>query len=127
MIRFLISALIGLAVGVAVGLYLGWVRFPVQYVDSPASALSQTYKDEYAVMIANGYLADGDLQGAIQRIRVLGIDNVPIYVQGTAERYISNSGDVTDIRPLVALAKALGRLTPPMEPYQQVSVPGQGG
>ena len=101
--------------------------FPVQYVDSPASALSQSYKDEYAVMIANGYLADGDLQGAIQRIRVLGIDNVPIYVQGTAERYISNSGDVNDIRPLVALAKALGRLTPPMEPYQQVSVPGQGG
>lgn len=127
MVRFLVSALIGLAVGVGLGLYLGWVRFPVQYVDSPASALSQSYKDEYTVMIANGYLSDGDLQGASQRLRVLGVDNVPIYVQGTAERYISNSADINDIRPLVALAKAFGRLTAPMQPYLEVSVPGQSG
>lgn len=124
--RFLLSLFIGLLVGVGVGLYLGWVQFPVQYVDSQASGLGQRYKDEYTVMIANGYAADRDVNGAVQRIRILGVDNVPVYVQEVTERYITNSRHVDDIRPLVALAEGMGRLTPLMEPYRAVSVPESG-
>ena len=127
MLRFLASALAGLIVGVGVGLYLGWVQYPAQSIDNPASALSQLYKDEYTVMIADGYLADSDLSGALERLRLLGVENGPAYVQDTAERYITDSRDVNDIRSLVALAEGLGRLTPIMEPYRQVRVPGQGG
>jgi hypothetical protein len=76
-------------------------------------------------MIANGYLADGDLTGALERTRVLGVENVPVYIQETTERYITNSSDVDDIRALVALSSGLGRLTPIMEPYQILTVPGQ--
>ena len=50
---------------------------------------------------------------------------MPVYVQEVAERYITNSRDVDDIRPLVALADGLGRLTPIMEPYREVHVTGQ--
>ena len=123
--RFLISLVIGLAVGVLLGLYLGWVQFPVEFVDSSAIDLSNRFKDEYTVMIATGYSADGDLTGAVERLRVLGVENIPAHVQETTERYITNSRNVEDIRYLVQLSEGLDRLTPIMEPYRQVSLPGQ--
>lgn len=125
MLRFLISLLIGLGLGAAVGLYLGWVQFPSQYVNSPAATLNERYKDEYTVMVATGYLKDGDLGGAFDRLKILGVPNIPAYVQAVTERYISNSRDATDIAYLVALAEGLGRVTPIMEPYRQLRAPGQ--
>jgi hypothetical protein len=124
MLRFLISLILGLLVGTGIGLYLGWVQFPVQFVDSPASALAQRYKDDYTVMIAAGFLDDGDATGAVERLRLLDVDNVPAYVQDVTERFITSSRDIDDIRNLVALSEGLGRLTPIMQPYRQVSVPG---
>lgn len=122
MLRFVVSLAIGLVVGLLVGLYLGWIQFPKQFIDSPASDLSPRYKDEYTVMIAAGYLADGDLQGAVERLRVLGVENIPDHVQSTAERYITNSREYADIQTLVALAEGLERLTPIMEPYRLVTL-----
>ena len=124
MLRFLISLVIGLALGVLIGLYLGWVQFPVQFVDSPASSLSERYKNEYMVMVASGFVKDGDLGGAVERLRVLGVANIPAYVQEVTERYISNSQDAGDISVLVALSESLGRLTPIMLPYRQIGAPG---
>lgn len=121
--RFILSLLIGLAIGAGLGLYLGWVQFPRQYINSPITDLSPRYKDEYTVMIATGYSADRDLVGAVERLRILGVENIPAYVQETTERYITNSRNVDDIRYLVILAEGLDRLTPIMEPYRQVTVP----
>lgn len=126
MVRFLLSLFAGLVLGAGLGLYLGWVQFPVEYVDSPARDLSPQYRDEYAVMVAGGYVVDRDLVGATQRLQAMGIADVPVYVQSVTERYILSSRTVDDIRPLVALADGLGRMTALMEPYQLVSVPGQG-
>ncbi|MBE0690213.1 MAG: hypothetical protein IH587_08855 [Anaerolineae bacterium] len=124
--RFLASFLLAFLIGAGIGLYLGWVQFPVEFVDSPARALAQNEKDEYTLMIAAAYADDSDLNGAVERLRVLGVDNVPVYVQEVTERYITNSRGVDDIRLLVDLAEGMGRLTPIMEPYRQVDVPGQG-
>lgn len=126
MLRFLVSVLIGVVAGVGIGLYLGWVQFPVEFVDSPASSLAPRYQDDYVVMIAAGFASDGDLGGAVERLRLLGVGNIPAFVQEVAERYISNSRSVEDIRVLVGLAEGLGRLTPLMQPYRSVSAPGQG-
>ncbi len=120
MIRFVVSLAIGLIVGLGIGIYVGWVQFPVTFVNSPAPDLAQRFKDEYTVMIASGYQADRDLQGVIERLRVLGVENAAQYVQDTAERYITNSSEVPDIQVLVNLAEAFDRLTPMMEPYRQV-------
>ncbi|MCA9906043.1 MAG: hypothetical protein KC547_19435 [Anaerolineae bacterium] len=124
--RFLVSFLVALLIGAGIGLYLGWVQFPVQFVDSPANALAASAKDEYTLMIAGAYADDGDLNGAVERLRVLGVDNVPAYVQEVTERYITNSRGIDDIRLLVRLAEGMGRLTPVMEPYRQLALPGQG-
>lgn len=124
--RVVISLLIGLALGVGIGLYAGWVQFPVEYVNSPMTDLSPRFKDEYTVLVATGYAADRDLEGAVERLRRIGVPNIPVYVQDTTERYITTSGKVNDIRALVAFAEGLDRLTPIMEPYRLVNAPGAG-
>jgi hypothetical protein len=119
--RFFVSLIIGLVVGVGVGLYLGWVQFPLEFVNSPARALAREYKDDYTVMIAAAFAHDGDLGGAIERLRVLGVENIPAHVLEVTERYITNSQNVDDIRLLVGLYEGLaGRVTPLMEPYRPV-------
>lgn len=125
MLRTLLSILFGIIIGIVIGLYLGWVQFPVEYINSPASLLAQQYKDEYTIMIARGFLADRDALGAVQRLTVLGIDNVPDYVQRTAERFITNSREIQSIRHLVALSEGLGRTSPLFEQYREVEIPGQ--
>jgi len=121
MTRFFFSTVIGVALGLLIGLFAGWQISPVEYRDSPIRALSEPYRDEYTRMIAGGFLADGDLTGAVERLRVLGVVNIPQYVQEMAERYISNSRDLKEIRYLVALSEGLGRLTPLMENFRQLS------
>ncbi len=115
--RFFTSLIIGLVLGALIGLYFGWVQFPVEFIDSPMSDLDRVYLDEYTVMIASGYQFDQDGLGAVERLRRLGVDNVPEYVQSTTERFITNSRDLNDIRLLVNLSNGLGRLTPIMEPF----------
>ncbi len=124
MLRFLLSLLVALLIGAGIGLYLGWVQFPAQYVNSPASALAEPYRDDYTVMVAAGFLAENDTAAAVERLTWLGVADVPAHVQTVTERYIANSQDIDDLRALVALAEALNRLTPAMEPYRRVSVPG---
>lgn len=121
MVRFFFSVVVGITVGILVGLVLGWQVFPVKYSDSPIYALADPYKEEYTLMVAGGYIADGDLNGAIERLRLLNVQNIPQYVQEMTERYISNSRELKDIRYLVALSEGLGRLTPPMENFRQYS------
>ena len=120
MLRFLISLLVGLAVGLGIGFYIGWVQAPVEFVDSPLSYLDTLHKDEFTVMVAAGYVADHDLNGAVERLRGLDVPSVPAYVETLTERYISQGRSVEDIRTLVALAEGLGRLTPLMEPYRML-------
>lgn len=115
--RFFLSLIFGLLIGGAVGLYFGWVQFPVEYVDSPMEDLEQRARDDYTVMIAAGYQVDKDGLGAVERLGRLGVDNVPEYVQSVTERFITNSREINDIRLLVNLANGLGRLTPIMEPF----------
>ncbi len=125
MIRFLLSLLGGLVVGLGIGLYLGWVQFPVEYVDSPFPALDPRFQEDYTVMVAAGYVYDRDLNAAFERLRLLAVENIPQYVQNLAESYITASRSIVDIRYLVALSEGFGRLTPLMEPYRMVNLPGQ--
>lgn len=123
MLRFFFSIVVGVIVGILAGLFIGWQVAPVEYTDSPIAALAREYKDRYTILIAGGYIADGDIHAAIERLRLLGEDNIPEYVQRVTERYISNSADLNDIRYLVALAEGLGRLTQPMQNFRQYSRP----
>lgn len=119
--RFILSLMFGMLVGGAIGLYLGWIPFPVEYLNNPASSLDQRYKDEYTIMVAAGYASDNDPIAAVERLRVLDVDNAPAYVQEVTERFITNSVDIDDILLLVTLSEGLGRLTPVMLPYREIN------
>jgi hypothetical protein len=124
MTRFLLSLLVAFLIGLGIALYIGWVQFPRQRSDSTADMLDQRYQDEYAVMIAQGFLAENDVTSALERLRLLQVENVPAYVQDVTERFITTSRSIDDIRALVALSEGLGRLTPIMEPYRPLPTPG---
>ena len=72
-----------------------------------------------------GYLYDRDANGAFARLRPLDEADVFDYIQRLTERFISQS-NVPAITPMVALAEAIGRLTPAMEIYRSTPVPTPG-
>lgn len=125
MVRVFLSTVIGVVVGIGIGLGLGW-GFPAEYSDSSLPELSQNHQDTYTVMIAAGYVHDSDITGALERLQRLGVENVPAYVQDTAERYITSSRELGDIQLLVALSEGFGRLTPVMDTFCQLCAGGSG-
>lgn len=121
-LRILRSLILGLALGVLVGLYFGWFQFPGDARSSSLSDLSQHYRDDYVVMIAAGYAADGDRAGAVERLSFVSDDEAPTLLRETAERVIQTSSrGLADIRLLVQLADALGQYSAIMEPFLDVS------
>ncbi len=122
--RYTGSLLIGVLIGLVVGVFLGWEQFPVEYTNSSMSALAPRYQEDFTVMVAEGYLYDQDINGALTRLQPLGKENIFNYIQDLTERLISQS-KVSAIPPMVALAEAVGRLTPAMEIYRLTPVPTQ--
>lgn len=120
--RHIGSLLIGVLIGLAMGVYLGWQQFPVEYTNSSIEALAPAYQEDYTVMVAEGYLYDQDVAVALNRLQPLGKENIFNYVQDLTERYISQS-NFPAIPAMVALAEAMGRLTPVMEIYRLTPVP----
>lgn len=120
--RYVGSLLVGVLIGLVLGVFLGWEQYPVEYTNSPLSALAPYYQDEYTLMVAEGYQYDGDINAALERLQPLGKPNVFDYIQDLTERYISQS-NVPAIPVMVALSEAVGRLTPIMEIYRMTPVP----
>lgn len=118
------SLLVGLIVGLAFGVYLGWEQFPVEYTNHSIKALAPRYQEDYTVMVAEGYQVDRDPAAALERLQALEKGDIPQYIQDLTERYISQS-NVPAIPVMVALAEAMGGLTPIMEIYRLTPVPTQ--
>jgi hypothetical protein len=123
--RYLGSLLVGFLIGLTVAVLIGWVFYPVEYTNSSLAALDPDYKDEYTVMIAEGYLYDRDVNGALKRLQPLDEKNIFNYIQDLTERFISQS-NIPAITPMVALAEAIDRMTPAMEIYRSTPVPTPG-
>jgi hypothetical protein len=121
--RYVGSLLVGVLIGLVVGVFLGWEQFPVEYKNSSLSAMSTSYQEEYTVMVAEGYQYDRDVNAALVRLQPLNKQNIFDFIQQLTERYIAQS-NVPVIPVMVALAEAVGRLTPVMEIYRSTPVPG---
>jgi hypothetical protein len=100
------SLLVGLLAGLTTGVFLGWGPFPVEYRNSPLSALAPRYQEEYTLMVAEGYQVDRDIEAVLERLRPLGKPNIIDYVIELTERYISQS-NIPAIPVMVALVEAL--------------------
>ena len=109
--------LICLAAGIGLGVYYGWVVSPVQYSDTDPAALRQSYKDDYILMTAAIYSADGDLAAARAQLETLGVKEPGAAVAEATGRFIKAHQPEADLRHLVLLAIALKTVTPEMQPY----------
>ncbi|MYA93649.1 MAG: hypothetical protein F4Y30_09560 [Chloroflexi bacterium] len=122
--RFLLSLTLGLLLGIVAGAVIGWLNPPAAARNSRLGDLAQPHRDDYAIMIATGYAHDGDLAGALERLRHLEVGDLAGTLRATTERIInSGSRELGDIRVLARLAADLGGATPIMAPF----LVGEGG
>ena len=103
----LFAWLLWLTVGVGLGLYGGWVVAPVEYVDTAPDSLQQVYKDDYVLMLATAFAADGDLAAARSGLAGLGLSDHEAAVTATTSRLAIAGYSSEDIDRLEALAEAL--------------------
>ena len=104
----LLAWLFWVALGLGLGLYGGWVLAPVEYTDTTADTLQQVYKDDYVLMLATAFAADGDLATAQAGLASLGLTDPAAALQATADRLEAAGYPEQDLQRLAALAAALG-------------------
>ena len=66
------QALLALILGLLAGLIYGWKIAPVEYIDLAPNALHTEYRTEYALMVAEAYQSEKDLDLAARRLALLG-------------------------------------------------------
>ncbi|MCA9957560.1 MAG: hypothetical protein KC443_00915 [Anaerolineales bacterium] len=107
---------IGLTVGLGLGLYLGWEAWPIEYTDAVPGILQDSYRRDYAILIAATYAVDNDLSGAERRVNSLGADGRNYFYSVTLDAILRGDND-QDIRQLARLAADLGLDSPALAPY----------
>jgi hypothetical protein len=118
-----VLVILGLTAGAVIGLLIGWVVWPVSYVDTSLADLSPQDKEEYILLVAHVYQSDGDLEKAQTRLDQLGLPNVNQSLSALIDGSISEGRDEADIRALVALADGFGLFSPQMVAYLATNTP----
>ncbi len=67
-----LQTLLAILLGTMVGLFYGWRVAPVEYTDLALNTLRADYRAEYALMVAETYQHDADLDLATRRLALLG-------------------------------------------------------
>jgi hypothetical protein len=115
--------LTGLIMGIVLGvLYTRYLQ-PVEYIDTSPALLRQDFKDQYRLLIAAAYSANGDLVRAKARLELLKDTDVFRALSEQAQRTLAENGSSNDARSLGLLAIALGQAPP--GPALSVTQPAQ--
>lgn len=120
----ILAMIAGLLGGIGLGLLIGWGIAPVEYVDTDISFLHPDYKQDLMVMIAEAYLADGDLDTAHARLVLLRLGDPALAVADLAEQRAFESGPLAEIQALATLASAMGAQRDSVQPYVLPQQPG---
>lgn len=118
----------GLVIGLAIGLLISLVFSPIQYVDTDPSLLAANYKDDYRLLIAQAYQANGDLGRARQRLALLEELNQPDLLAAQAQQLLAEGEAEEPARALAGLASALAApVSGPVQsppPAAETALPG---
>lgn len=99
--------LTGLILGLVLGLVFSLRISPVQYVDTAPEVLRPADKDQYRMLIALSYAANGDLGRASQRLAQLRDPLPEATLAELAQRLLAENGSIETARALAQLASAL--------------------
>ena len=107
--------LTGVVLGIILGILFAWVISPVEYVDTAPESLKEEFKDQYRVLIASAYVANGDLVRAKARLELLDEADIYLVVAEQAQQMLAEGGSVEEAQSLGRLALALGQEIPQQE------------
>ena len=107
--------LTGVVLGIILGILFAWVISPVEYVDTAPESLKDEFKDQYRVLIASAYVANGDLVRAKARLGLLDEADIYLVVAEQAQQMLAEGGSVDEAQALGRLALALGQKIPQPE------------
>lgn len=107
--------LTGVVLGIILGILFAWVISPVEYVDTAPESLTNEFKDQYRVLIASAYVANGDLVRAKARLELLDEADIYLVVAEQAQQMLAEGGSVEEAQALGRLALALGQEIPQPE------------
>ena len=107
--------LTGVVLGIILGILFAWVISPVEYVDTAPESLKDEFKDQYRVLIASAYVANGDLVRAKARLGLLDEADIYLVVAEQAQQMLAEGGSVEEAQALGRLALALGQEIPQPE------------
>jgi hypothetical protein len=107
--------LTGVVLGIILGILFAWVISPVKYVDTAPESLKDEFKDQYRVLIASAYVANGDLVRAKARLELLDEADIYLVVAEQAQQMLAEGGLVEEAQALGRLALALGQEIPQPE------------
>jgi len=105
----------GVVLGIILGILFAWVISPVKYVDTAPESLTNEFKDQYRVLIASAYVANGDLVRAKARLELLDEPDIYLVVAEQAQQMLAEGGSVEEAQALGRLALALGQEVPQPE------------
>lgn len=114
--RFLALSL-GLALGLALGLVYAWLVNPVRLYNTTPPLLRSDYRHEWIRLAALGYVADGDMDRALARLKGLREQDVRDALAAMIEAYAAHGQPAPMMRRLSLLAQHLGVYTPAMSIY----------
>ncbi len=99
----------GLVIGLAIGLFYARVISPLVYSDTAPVSLRADAKDQYRMLVAAAFSADGDLGRAQARLALLQ-DASPVRALSIqAQQVVARGGPSADARKLALLAVSLGK------------------
>lgn len=104
--------LTGVVLGIILGILFAWVISPVEYVDTAPESLTNEFKDQYRVLIASAYVANGDLVRAKARLELLDEADIYLVVAEQAQQMLAEGGSVEEAQALGRLALSLGQEIP---------------
>ncbi len=124
--RFLALSL-GMALGLALGLVYAWLIDPVQLYNTTPPLLRSDYRHEWIRLAALGYVADGDMDRALARLKGLRGQDVQDALAAMIEAYAAHGQPAPTMRRLSQLAQRLGIYTPAMRVYLETPEASPGG
>ena len=113
----------GLLAGVVIGVLIGWVFWPVNYVDTDIMDLRAGYQDDYILMVADTYYLDGDLARAQERLAKLADDGVSSRIIALIKGKMLAGQPPEELAALVMLAQGLHVETQDMLDYIVTATP----
>lgn len=106
-VRGVLRAALAAGLGLGLALLYAWVIAPVQYTDTAPRTLRDDYRNDYLLLIARAYAADGNLERARTRL-VLAAEGDPARTAAAAAQRLAAAGAGPEaVQALAALAADL--------------------